>query len=49
MPAQREARIYAESGECLSLMYYGYSKEFFDVANNDEWIVKRIWEDLSEN
>ena len=46
MPAQREARIYGESGEPpLALMYYGYSKEFFDVANNDEWIVKSIWED----
>ena len=43
MPAQREARLYAESGECISLMYYGYSKEFFGVANDDEWIVKKIW------
>ncbi len=43
MPAQREARLYAESGECLSLMYYGYSQEFFGVANNDELLVKRLW------
>ena len=44
MPAQREARIYAESGECLSLVYYGYNREYFGVANNDEWIVKKLWE-----
>ncbi len=49
MPAQREARLYAESGECLSLMYYGYNKEYFGVANDDEWIVKRIWEDMEKS
>ncbi len=49
MPAQREARLYAESGECLSLMYYGYSKEFFGVANDDELLVKALWKKMEKN
>jgi hypothetical protein len=44
MPGQRVARIYDEDNNVLQWQYYAYSSKNHKDGNDDEEIIKEIWE-----